>query len=515
LISATNKPSCLELILLIFTLFTSFYIFKFPISHIPIAFYDDGEMLYHAYNISKGGVPYLDDHSHHFLGYVIPFLAWGKIFGYTPELIRHYSFFSQIVTSLIIFLIARRFTSFVWSFVAAILYISAREPFVCGFPIQYEINSLIVLIYFSILKLLENKNNFWLYIAFLISGIGFSFDQRALLLVTIPILTLSLQSIPSSQKFLTFLKGGLAFLIIPSFLLFYLWQNGAMQSFIEQTIYFPSQLRIGSFSYWTIFLSAINLHHFLFDSSIWLTCIGFLGYISILLGKEELPFLNPIFRKVLILSPFLLFIMAGMGSRDYDYYTVVWLPLLAILSIFSVIILQKRSWRYQAMLFLILLSAILPSYFNSVGLSHSKEIKEQGSDGIDEVSEYLIQNLSPQDSVYIWGYRMDLYVRIKKLSHYPFTNQIMINPDRKITGKARASHIYKKYEEIFLKNLSESTPSIIIIASRDVDPNLPSPSENAIEKLILENYRLIHRVEKNDFRNGSSIFEVYRQKVNT
>ena len=506
-----NRDYYFEIALTAALLIVSFYLFKLPVKHIPILFYDDAELSYHSFSIASGKIPYLDDQSHHFLGYTLPLIIWGKLFGFSSYLVRSYAMFNQVLVGLGILILVRPPTSFFWSLIAALLYISAREPWVPGFPIQNEINLLIVAILFTLHSSNKSCTKERLTMASFLAGIAFIFDQRALLLVIIPVFEIfsSESNEINKARMIVLSKALLAWAIAPASVLFWLWKNSALTSFIEQTFIFPSRYRVGSFSLLDSLRQGLSLHSFLFSFSYMLTCLGILGYLALFTPQVK-RIISPNFRRSLLLMPFLLFPMAAIGGRNYDYYTTIWLPLLAILSAILGLYASRTSWRLQTCFAILYCMALLPPYSNSIMLKRSGHFDPFTTDGSYETAGFLKSNMAPTDTLFVWGYRMDMYLLTQKLSHFPFVNQLFIHPDRKITGPYRSKHIYPKHEELFLKSLRENPPTYLIYFEREEEKELPSKSLTILKNTIQNRYKQVFETSNRDYLGSNPRFHVYK-----
>ncbi len=487
-------------------LIASFAIFKLPVIHLPIMFFDDGEMIYHAFAMSKGSIPYLDDHSHHFLGYALPILLIGKILGFSVYLLRETALIFQVLTAFGIYQLLNRYTPKSWAGLGAILFISAREPFVPGFPIQSEINLLIVLILLFVDR--SEKSYSFLNWASFISGVAFTFDQRALPLLFLPIITILGKSSGSDL----FKKLGLIIIfwcLAPIVGVIWLSSNGALQSFWEQTLFFPARYRVASLGFLGSIWQGVSLHRFLLTETPWLSAVGIAGYFALLIPPLNTKLSEP-FRRCLLILPFILFPMAAIGGRQYDYYTVIWLPFLAILGALSSQYALTKSILLQLSFLGLYLIATIPPYFNSVMLKQSGKFDRYGSDGAKETAKYLTENMTPSDSLFVWGYRLDLYVLTQKISHFPNANQLFIHPDRKITGPERWRHISPKYEYEFIFRLQEDPPTYFVYFSRSNEKDLPSPALEAVKKILTIRYEKVFEMVGEDPPKGDPKFTVYR-----
>lgn len=474
-------------------------------------FFDDGEMIYHAFAMSKGAIPYLNDHSHHFLGYALPILILGKLFGFTVFLLRETALIFQVATAFGIYLLLKRYSSHIWSVLGALLYISAREPFVPGFPIQNEINLIIVLILLLLDKASQNPRI--VYLASFIAGIAFTFDQRALPLLLLPII-----ANPLKQSFGVFIKDILPilcyWLIAPLLAVLYLSFSDALQSFWEQTFLFSAQHRVATLGFFGSISQGISLHRFLFTLTPWLTAVGLAGFFAVLIPPLNTKLNQPL-RRCLLILPLILFPMAAIGGRDYDYYTAIWLPFLAIVGALSFKYAATKSLTLQLSFLALYLLAIIPPYVNSVMLKKSGIFDRFssvgfGSDGSQETANFLLKNMAPSDSLFVWGYRLDLYILTQKISHLPNANHLFIHPDRKVVGPDRWKHIFPKYEYEFILNLQRDPPTYFVFFTRSDEENLPSPSLVAVQNLLRDKYELVFEIEGRDPPKGEPRFKVYR-----
>ena len=482
-----------------FLLLSSYLLFKLPVLHIPILFYDDGEMMYHAFAVSEGLIPYRDTHSHHFLGYIIPIILSGKLFGFSPELLRQMGVIFQVITGLGIFILVSRFASKGWSLFAAILYISAREPWVNGFPIQYELNLLIILILLFI-----DRKHFTM--AALISGVAFIFDQRALALIALPLAAMA----SPDFKLKSIFKFIVWYLIPPLATFIWLYANGALLAFWEQTFIFPSKYRVGSFSLWDSIVQGFFLHRYLLTTTPWLFGLALAGYAA-LFDNSIKRVLSPELRKALIIAPFILFAMAGVGGRDYDYYTVIWLPVLSVLAGVCFYYAASASNAFRLSTAAITIVGIFLPYFYSLALLQTDYFKDFSSDGSAETASFVKSQMGPDDSIFVWGYRMDLYIRIGQPAPFPEASHLFIHPDGAIK-KSRWKHIAPKYEYEFFQRIIEKMPTFLIKFTRDEEPGVDSPANKLVSKLLETEYQKVFEIERRDYHDGRPKFEVFKLK---
>ncbi|MCB9029731.1 MAG: hypothetical protein H6619_01655 [Deltaproteobacteria bacterium] len=509
----TKLEQFLEVLIAAIVFAVIYYIVKLPIHNIPITYYDDGESLYHVFNILHGGIPYLEDHSHHFLGYVIHFLLGEKIFGLNLFLIKNVAFLNQVLVSIAVFLVSRLYFANHVALIAGLLTIVAREPFVLGFQIQYMINFyLYFLLYFSLLAI-RKQNSSYLLLAYFLSSVAFVYDQRCLALVLIPIVAsfqiIGFPSFKGATKSLTFYLTP----ILAS--LYYLYKNGALVPFYEQTFLYPSIYRIGSRSMIDLIWNAICIHKHLFSHmNVWFFGSALIGSIALYFNAANASPLSVKEKRLftVILIPLLL--MPSVGGRDFDYYTITWLPFFGICVAFGYDYISKQREALKLIYALLLFLSLLFPLVAAAGFMRSDMLQRYTGDGFTEVSEYLNRNLSADDTVYVWGYRMDLYVAIHKLSHFPHVNYIMIHPDRQVIGEDREKHIYPKYEDMFLDKLAKNPPTYFVTAlhkERD-ELELDSKAQSEVFNAIDQRYEQVFESKKDAYNGVISIFTVYKLK---
>lgn len=491
------------------------YLVTLPTRYLLLEFHDDGESLYHTLNVLQGQVPYLHDHSHHFLGYIIPYILLARLLGFSVSLVKSVALVHQVVTGVGVFMCSRILTAPVsLALAAASLAISARQPWEVGYFIQYQLNTLFVFIlYFSIRTLHEEDRIIFPVSASTLCGIAFLFDQRAIVFASLPLFTLLLRPTNNRRRLITILSVSFLGFVLPAgSALLYLWNAGALDEFFEQTIRFPALYRVGSKGFGELALDAIHLHRHLLSTPL-LTTFGALGICSI--GLRIFRANNSSQRPALILMLATLVPMAilpSLGSRDYGYYTITWLPYLSIAStqlptLFSNIRFSFVHRFSKTIVWIPVGFALLSS------LTHRNWQAEQHytGDGSEKVVTFLQDNLSALDSIYVWGYRPDLYVRLNRLSPYPMVNQMMVHPDEQIVGDAnRERHIHPEYSEQLLSALKNSPPTFLVTINED--KMLWSPSRDLIVTLTRKEYVLVFELEKTDFRGLNNHFKIY-QKV--
>lgn len=495
-------------VLIVLAALYSFY--KSPIKNLVLSYYDDGETLYHTMSILMGKIPYLEDTNHHFMGYIAPFVWFGKLFGFSPSLTYQMAFINQIFSGLGVYLCLRFFVPWKLALLGGALVISQREPWVHAFYVQYQINLLLIFIVYFSLRFLNSNSISTLSIVGLLAGALATFDQRALHFVGVPWLLLVL----FGRKAFTVkhvISAACSILAPISLALIYLWKNAAFEAFIQQTLIFPSKYRIGGKTLANLIADAVQLHKPLLFGTPLLLIFSFLGFIYLI--KSILPKHAESSQRTPAIFLALLFpffgIMPLMGSRDYEYYTITWLPYLSIIAMLSPLLLAKASTLTVRTYTALIAAPIVLACLGSSKALVENPFGEYRGDGVNEVVEFLNKNMAAEETLYVWGYRPDIYVRLKRLSAYPFATTIFFHPDQMITTN-REKHIYPEYEQRFLSLLQSNPPTYVVVFNRSKVLESPSPSQQRLFEVLASDYREAFDISKKDHAGELCSFKVYK-----
>lgn len=514
------------LFLIALPLFLALYgLFRAPTSDLGLAYYDDGETLYHAFATNQGLVPYRDNYNHHFLGYIIPFLITGSL---TNDWMLSFTLVrgaTIVLSALLLFVLVRRWTRLSCGILAGSLLLSAREPWVLAFFQQYQINLFIILGWVLLARFLTKTRGSspLLGYAGVIYGCAFVFDQRALLLLSIPFFVIMFRSFagigapgelfPKKQerpslfhllKDVLTLSAGFCAPVVAC--LIYLWNHDAFTSWFQQTIYYPFFFRAAPLPFSDKLKVWCSLYMHLPTQSPFLFVTGLVGLIALFLTKIP-PHLQP--AKLLIASSLpALFFMPLMGGRDFDYYTITWFPLLALTATVATQLFKERALM-RRMHSILLSAALLIPLIESITNLPSRSSRYSG-DGIEEVVSYLQASGASRNSVYLWGYRLELYVHLGQVSPLPFASRIFIHPDQQFPEN-REERVYPLYRDRFFNLLNSKPPEYIIWFTQDSNPELPSLAEDALRKLVQGEFREVYTLTKPDFRGHWSSYKIYRK----
>ena len=340
--------------------------------------------------------------------------------------------------------------------------------------------------------------------SFFLCGLSFVVDQRAGLLILIPALTFTL----TTKKFLSL---GYIFFFLPILaFLIYLNKNHALIPFYEQTLLYPSKYRSGSSSLLELLKNGILANKYLYLMSPILLISGMVGFLQILhkaiLHKRNSSLMPIIFCFIPC------FVMPFFGNRDYEYYSIPWLVLLSISTALSPALFSKRIVKLRNFYSIILCLPVFISLRDlSVELGKGYAHANSG-DGVHEVVSFLKNKMSEDDTIYVWGYRLDIYVYLKKLSPFPDAAQLMIHPDSQILDEeARRAHVFDKYEERFLEDFKANLPTFLVLFDTTQAPQVSSRANALVRRVSQTNYRLVFKSRTRDFIENDITFEVYER----
>jgi len=476
-------------------------VLRLPGRGLELQYYDDAEALYHTLSVLCGRLPYRDDHSHHFLGYVLEYLLAARIFGFSLDLVRQTAFLNQAAMAFVLYLCALRYMSRPRALLAGALAISAREPWVRGFYIQYQLSlGIVVLLYFC-LRYLARRNPLALAAAGAAAGLLFTFDQRALVLGIVPLAAALLAGPPFGRPLLF---AAAAMLLAPAAAAAYLTYHALWPEFIAQTFVFPGSYRMASQSAWEVLRQGLLLHRHLIWLTPILTVTALLGFVVALKRRADSRF------GLLVILALPLAVMPFFGARDFDYYTVTWLPYAALLSALSCDYFVRLPRRAQAAYCFALCMPVLLALFSA--LLHAGWQADLGyrGDGAQELAAYLEREVGPDESLYVWGYRPDIYVRLGRTSPYPFVNQMMIHPDSSIQDEEqRRRHVFPEYEADFLRRLAGEPPDWVVTFNEE--NARPSRAHSAVKQLLERDYRRTYESDRQDFTGNRVLFRAYRR----
>lgn len=470
-------------------------------------FLDDGETLYHALSLFSGKIWYKDDVSHHFLGYVLPFYWTARLGGFSEHILGVVAAMHQIATSWGLYLICRRWGSPMRALGVACLYISAREPFNFGFYQQYQINFFFVFTLLFSLNALTERTNRWLTLSCLSAGTALLFDQRCVFLALIPACAF-FQRRPKqlSSIFLPFLAYALPMLSA----LYWIIDVGAWHDFIDQTWRFPREYRVGSLSLLDALWVGLYAHRHLLSATPILLILGMIGILGLLRRIASTPAKAQL--HLLLFAALALLPMPFVGARDFPHYLITYYPFLALCCYFLCEAFEKFKVQLAPILCVAPFITTFVALKDSIALQHDESLSSFVDQGRETVVSELKSRLNPQDTLYVWGYRLDLYVALKKLAAYRMANTLFIQPDSEIKDiQERSKHEDPKYVAEFKENLRGSPPTYVVLFWRERSPLLPSESNTALFDTLSSHYSKILSTSGKDILGAQTNWEIYKR----
>ncbi len=496
--------------LLILTLYTLTYILvRLPLAPAVMPFLDIGEVMYHTLSLMEGRVPYRDDITHHFLGYTIEYLLAAKIFTFDEQLPSKVAIINQALSAFGIFKILTLLLPSWLALLGGLMLLLAGEPWVLGLYLQYQINLLaIYILYFSFLYLNKGALRDLLF-SFLIAGVAFFFDQRAIVMLTVPFLAWWLAE---KRKLKPLLIGLFAYLTVPTLALTYLFYHTALTSFIEQTLLFPILYRSASRQPLELLADIFASHLYLVKETPFLLAFFIVGLIPLfyraIIRHDRNDRKDRLSLFVLLsIAPFIL--MPLFGSRPYYYYSVTWIPYMVLVGFMNAAEFVKLNLPKKSAYLLLSIAPIFLSLLTTINVLYH-ESPAHADDGINAVVSTMQSQMQPDDTVFIWGYRFDLYIYLHKLSPYPFANYHLIHPDWRITGEARLQHVYPKYESYFLELLNNKLPTYLVTFDRDATIGTDSLANQAVLQKIASAYDKILEINSINISGERVYWKGYR-----
>lgn len=487
---------------------------RLPFYATRFAWLDDGEVLYHTLLLIKGGIPYRDDVTHHFVGFTLPLVGAAQLFGFSIDLLRQWSAVQQPLMATGVFLIARLFLSTPFSWLAGLLAVSAREPYILGYFPQQTMNLLVVFVLLAALQeCREGATREFLTVA-LGTGLLLLIDQRDFCYVMLPT-ALGVRRWRLGRISMWLALSAAALYLLP-LLLFVLWlaSHGALQAAIDQTILFPLNYRATSLPLFEHLAVAARAHRYLITLSPLLFIASLFGYVA--LARGQIPVLNRDQRSLLLLFPALPLLVTTLGGRDFDYYSLVWNPYLALLAPCAVFFAAQFRWPPRVGVAMLLLGALAtpPSTVLSEVLSPTYKVRFE--DGSENLIRFLSATLARDDTLFVWGYRLDIYVRAGRLSAFPFANLLALHPDQQVEdAAARESHVDPRMVKRFLQLWSSAPPSVVVLVVSDEFQGLSSDAEKFVLAELQDSYHLTSEFPGRTYLGKVMNYRVYRRNTLT
>jgi hypothetical protein len=454
--------------------FFSFYILlRLPYFSLPdftygIFFLDDGETLYHLKALYASLVPYRDDVTHHFLGYLISYLFLEKIFNSPQVLLFVTALLHQLISALAIFSLTFKISNNrALAFLSGLTFLAALEPYALGYPPIAQLTSLILLTFCALL----NRSGLIRLLGSLVFGVALTFDQRAIFFTP-----LFIYQIWRKEKKLISPRHFIAMLLVPFSMLFYLFINSAVKDWFKQTIIYPLFHRnCGTWG---------NSNFLALEAPLFYLYL--LALLTIIIFIVKRPAILTFEKSLLASLAFLASLLSVLaGGREFTYYHY---PLIAFATVIisALARLLERRERFPLFYSLFLFLALFPT----TALINSFTLKFPPLKSDLSLLSATLAREDPlkQKSFYIWGYRPDLYIKLNRLSASRFMNRQMVHPDQGVrAAKDRACHVMPQLLESFISEWNSDKPELVLL----VESKFSSQSEIFIKESLAKDYHLI------------------------
>ena len=489
---------------------------RYPASVLGLGFLDDGETLYHGFALSQGLIPYRDDTTHHFLGYALPYALLGPWFGFTPTLVYLVTAAAIGLSSGLVFWGLRSMTGVWLALLGALVVSTGREPAEIGYFVQYQFNVFVAAIIALCLWGLQSHTRSLFRAAAFASGLFIVWDQRGALCVMLPLCANLLHRDPDVRHahiqphrvresiWLLCLAS-----IAPLVALTTLWWQSALTDWFVQTIQFPLTVRSGSHGLLERLWLGLFSQRYLFTMTPITAIFGVLGLFEL---RRSLNTPTRPIAWFLLLCMLPLLGMPILGGRDFDYYCLTWYPWIGILVPLSAMFLSRGFPRLaQPICFLPVIVPLLGGLL-ALRMKQTQFFDLRAhQEGQADVVEFLNKAMLPTDSIYIWGYRLELLVRLGRLSHFRQANRLFVHPDHPIADPAhRQQHEFAPFVAEFKEQWAASPPKFLVTYTRT--GALPDSSEinSFVTTQIVARYQVVFETNGTDFTQHGTHYQVFR-----
>ncbi len=427
---------------------------RFPVS-------DFAEMVYEIRRIELGFVPYRDTVTHHYLGYVVPFVALGSLVDWTPWLLKSAAVFFHFLTAVFVWLALREVrgprTAWLGAFLAVTLgWFWSWQGF--GFNVQSLLAPVIASLIFFVIRACARASATALSMAALSSGILLTWDPRTL--AFLPLLVIPAMVVPAWRRWRAIALAASTLLLPPFCAAAYLLRAGAWRDFVEQTFVYPL---------------AYRNHGVTFDVAAfvrtWLgTWLGgellavplMVAGLAAVLRVDARAWLKAV--CVIAIGSALVYAIAG--GRPYPNYFMVFAPILLIL----IAQLPELAGRARPDLARVLAAALV-ALGVFCGLRPLLLWQSTGSifltpneATIEAAAAYLRANTTREDKVLVWGYSPGIYVLADRF--HTFRDEGLLS----IAGANFASSAAGELVDEFETFVTHDPPKVIVVYNVKKEP---------------------------------------------
>lgn len=429
-----------------------------PFTKAEYPWIDTAEAVYHAKLLVLGRIPYVEIFSHHFFGYLAPFIVLERLSGLNPLGLWGLSIAFNFANAILVFLILKEISSKSCAYGGALLTVTAGWfPDWQGyfFNIQSVSLPLLYLFILVVIKTLSRPSPSNFVFAGLIYGLMFITDQRNATfgLVSLPILFDGLR--PQLRRCSLFAAS---FLVFPIAALIYLWINGALLDFFYQTFVFPWISRNKGVSAYSespyYLLTQIASYH--------------LPEISLALFGTTVLIRSHVGRNIRLVVLYLTLggLLASIaGGRAFSNYLLYLVPAIVLLA--SFVSEYRPPFRYGSHLGLITtIGYCLFVWFRIPGsacyLAGSFRVDSQIHAVGQRAAKYVQARTQPNSSVLVWGYYPQLYLFSERYSRWKVLEQLPLTGSNFRSTKFSQQGIVPSITREFKMCLEQYPPEIIL-----------------------------------------------------
>jgi hypothetical protein len=429
-----------------------------PWAQVQFPVVDLAETVYQVRRFQLGYVPYRDTFMHHFLGYILPFVALDSVVTLTPVVLKVVSLVFNFATAVALWLLLRDVAARSIAWLGAFLTVTVGWFWSwhgAGFNVQSYLAPLIaVVLYFAVRASLHHARGALAGGAFF-AGVLLTFDQRAIVFA-LPLLV-PLVFVRPLRAWKTVVLSGLAYLSAPACCLLLLWWAGAWQDFIEQTVLFPLFYRNQGVQFgagpWlsTWFGSWLGGERVIVP-------LFLVGLVVALLVERRRSL-----TTIWILSFAATAVAVFAGGRPFRNYFL----LLGPLTIVMVTLLPWYLRRWSAALgeactiglvafgaFCALRPVALFAMTGAVTLTPDEHV-------VIEAAAAVARETSADDGVLVWGFAPQIYVLSNRFRAFRDTGLLSIAGGNftSTSGEGRLPDMVKEFEEY----LANTPPKVIVV----------------------------------------------------
>ncbi len=447
-------------ILLIMTAFLGISSFR---NHSYLS-YDITEMIYHALVVKSGRIPYVDDVTHHFMGYVFPLM-----FLNSPDAVWCLSASYICITALLAFMLAKELglpnvRVLLATVAVTIGWLYGWVGFI--FELQSQALPLIWLLLVSLARAWRLQSSRMMAGAGFLLGIMAVMDQRLILYGSMMFLPLCHSSWLNRKRAVATAMVFVA--LVPSLAGLWLYAHGALWSCVQHALIFPLSMRNKGvpFSILEFLKKGVDAE----PMAAALIGIGFL----ICLAVRAVP--KP-YRVIYLSVTVLGLIYSVLGGRYYIHYLLVLQPAV-VLS--TGLLACAISFRYlKGLLFALCGSYML--FPICVGIGAGRWTLPVDDLVMRNAAEVVRKNSDFGEEVLVWGPAPSIYLYSERRTSFP---------DMGLYSALGANYESNQLEDqgidpqmsVLLKNYLTDTAPIIFVyyeTMRDRNPEFIGPASNS------------------------------------